>query len=114
MKSNSVNAVERIQKKLFSFRDEKYKAFNKKLVPNVDEKTMIGILTSVLRSFAKKFFKSHPDEAEAFMNTLPHTYFEENNLHAFFIEHIRDFDLCLAKTEAFLPFIDNWEPCDLF
>jgi len=114
MKSNSVNAVERIQKELFSFRDEAYKAFNKKLVPNVDEKTMIGIRTPVLRSFAKNFFKSYSDEAEAFMNALPHTYFEENNLHAFFIEQIRDFETCLAKTEAFLPFIDNWETCDLF
>ena len=114
MKSNSVNAVERIQKELFSFRDEVYKAFNKKLVPNVDEKTMIGIRTPVLRSFAKNFFKSYPDKAEAFMKVLPHTYFEENNLHAFFIEQIRDFETCLAKTEAFLPFIDNWETCDLF
>lgn len=114
MKSNSVNAVERIQKELFSFRDEAYKAFNKKLVPNVDEKTMIGIRTPVLRSFAKNFFKSYPDKAEAFMKVLPHIYFEENNLHAFFIEQIRDFETCLAKTEAFLPFIDNWETCDLF
>lgn len=107
-------AAGRIQKELFSFRDEAYKAFNKKLVPNVDEKTMIGIRTPVLRSFAKNFFKSYPDEAEVFMNALPHTYFEENNLHAFFIEQIRDFETCLAKTESFLPFIDNWETCDLF
>ena len=107
-------AAGRIQKELFSFRDEAYKAFNKKLVPNVDEKTMIGIRTPVLRSFAKNFFKSYPDKAEAFMKVLPHIYFEENNLHAFFIEQIRDFETCLAKTEAFLPFIDNWETCDLF
>ncbi len=113
MELNSA-AAGRIQKELFSFRDEAYKAFNKKLVPNVDEKTMIGIRTPVLRSFAKNFFKSYPDEAEAFMNALPHTYFEENNLHAFFIEQIRDFETCLAKTESFLPFIDNWETCDLF
>ena len=113
MKSNSA-AAGRIQKELFSFRDEAYKAFNKKLVPNVDEKTMIGIRTPVLRSFAKSFFKSYPDKAEAFMKVLPHIYFEENNLHAFFIEQIRDFETCLAKTEAFLPFIDNWETCDLF
>lgn len=107
-------AAGRIQKELFSFCDEAYKAFNKKLVPNVDEKTMIGIRTPVLRSFAKNFFKSYPDKAEAFMKVLPHIYFEENNLHAFFIEQIRDFETCLAKTEAFLPFIDNWETCDLF
>ncbi|WP_428770839.1 DNA alkylation repair protein [Treponema sp. HNW] len=114
MKSNPAGVVERIQKELFSFRDEAYKAFNKKLVPTIDEKTMIGIRTPVLRTFAKSFFKAEPDEAQAFMSVLPHTYFEENNLHAFFVEQIRDFDLCLAKTEAFLPFIDNWETCDLF
>ena len=114
MESSPAGALKHIQKELFSFKDEAYKNFNKKLVPNIDEKTMIGIRTPVLRSFAKKFFKTYPDEVQSFMNSLPHTYFEENNLHAFFIEQIRDFDTCLAKTEAFLPFIDNWETCDLF
>lgn len=103
-----------IQTELFLLQDEAYKAFNKKLVPTVAEDTMIGIRTPVLRKFAKTLFKTHPDDAELFMHILPHRYFEENNLHAFLIECIQDIDQAAAETERFLPFIDNWETCDLF
>ena len=48
------------------------------------------------------------------MQTLPHDYYEENNLHVFLIEPIRDFDEALDRTEAFLPYIDNWATCDYF
>ena len=47
------------------------------------------------------------------MNSLPHKYYEENNLHAVFIQSISDFDECLYYTEQFLPFIDNWATCDM-
>ena len=103
-----------IQERLFSFKDEAYKDFNKKLIPNIDEDTMIGIRTPVLRKFANDFFKAERAQAADFMKSLPHRYFEENNLHAFFIENIKDFDTALFETERFLPFIDNWATCDLF
>lgn len=103
-----------IQKRLFSFRDEAYKDFNKKLIPTVDEDTMIGIRMPVLKKFAKEFFKTENAQAADFMKNLPHRYFEENNLHAFFIENIKDIDAALAETEKFLPFIDNWATCDSF
>ena len=103
-----------IQKRLFSFKDEAYKDFNKKLIPTVDEDTMIGIRMPVLKKFAKEFFKTENAQAADFMKNLPHRYFEENNLHAFFIENIKDIDAALAETEKFLPFIDNWATCDSF
>ena len=43
---------------------------------------------------------------------MPHTYYEENNLHGFLLDFIRDFGACLAATERFLPYIDNWATCD--
>ena len=49
---------------------------------------------------------------EAFLQALPHDYYEENNLHAFLIEAIRDYGTALAETEKFLPYIDNWATCD--
>ena len=45
---------------------------------------------------------------------LPHRYFEENNLHAFLIANMTDFNAVVRETEAFLPFIDNWATCDSF
>ena len=49
---------------------------------------VIGIRTPVLRNFAKAFAKE--DGAEAFLQELPHTYYEENNLHMMLIGGIRD------------------------
>lgn len=103
-----------IQTKLFSFEDKEYKNFNKKLIPNIDENTMIGIRTPVLRKFAKEFFKAEPEQVSDFMEEVPHKYFEENNLHGFFIENIKDFDEAVKETEKFLPYIDNWAICDSF
>ena len=94
--------------------DTAYRDFNAKLIPTVDPKLMIGIRTPLLRKFAKDLFKTEPKQAAAFMQTLPHRYFEENNLHAFLIENIKDFDTAIAETEHFLPFIDNWATCDSF
>jgi len=108
------NDITPIQERLFTFQDTDYKAFNKTLLPTVDEHTMIGIRMPVLKKFAKEFFRTEPEGVADFMNSLPHQYFEENNLHAFLIENISDFDTAIQETERFLPFIDNWATCDSF
>lgn len=95
-------------------RDVQYRDFNSKLIPTVDPHLMIGIRTPLLRKFAKELFKTEPEQAAAFMHDLPHRYFEENNLHAFLIENIKDFNAAMDETEKFLPFIDNWATCDSF
>ena len=80
---------------LFALQDINYKAFHEKLIPTVPPETVIGIRTPVLRRFASDYAKT-PDAAE-FRASLPHAYYEENNLHAFLIEKIRDFDQALAS-----------------
>jgi len=99
-----------IQKRLFALADAKYKAFNAKLMPTVDPDTVIGVRTPALRKLAKELKNSA--EAAAFLQTLPHAYFEENQLHAFLLEQIRDYDSCIAALDAFLPYVDNWATCD--
>lgn len=99
-----------VQKELFSMQDEAYRAFQAKLMPTVDMETIIGVRTPALRKFAKAFAKT--DKAAEFLHTLPHRYYEENNLHAFLVEQIRDFDACIAALDAFLPYVDNWATCD--
>lgn len=101
-----------IQNKLFELRDEDYKRFHAKLIPTIDSDLIIGVRTPVLRKFAKEFSKT--GESAEFIKNLPHKYYEENNLHAFVIEQIKDFDKALAETERFLPYIDNWATCDSF
>lgn len=101
-----------LQSQLFVLADPNYKAFHAKLIPNVPPERIIGIRTPILRKFAKAFAKT--PEAAKFLQQLPHTYYEENNLHAFIIETIRDYDTAMEETERFLPYIDNWATCDMF
>ncbi len=96
---------------MFALADEKYKNFQAKLIPNIAEETIMGIRTPVLRKYAKKFYKT--EEREKFISDLPHRFYEENNLHAFFIEQEKDFETCIKLIDLFLPYIDNWATCDL-
>ena len=104
--------MDNIQTQLFKMQDVEYKNFHSKLMPTVDEQKVIGIRIPILRKFAKDFAKS--DEAEGFIASLPHKYYEEDNLHAFVLEKVKDFDRAVKLTEDFLPYIDNWATCDMF
>ncbi len=101
----------RVRRELFALGDEKYRDFHKKLVPTVDEERIIGIRVPELRKYAKAF---PVQDRTAYLNLLPHRYIEENNLHAFLICGIKDFDVAMNRTEEFLPYIDNWATCDSF
>jgi len=96
-----------IQKTLISMEEEEYREFISNLMPTVDKNKVIGIRIPILRKYAKDL-----ENYEEFLSTLPHEYFEENNLHAFLIEREKDFDKCIEKIDAFLPYIDNWATCD--
>lgn len=100
-----------IQERLFALQDLKYREFHAKLIPTVDFETVIGIRTPALRKLAKEVAKM-PESGE-FMKILPHFYYEENNLHGFLIEQIKDYEQCIEEIEKFLPYIDNWATCDL-
>ncbi len=99
-----------IQKQLFALQDKEYKEFHAKLIPTIDPDRIIGIRTPVLRKFAKQFAKT--PEAEQFIQKLPHYYYEENNLHAFIIETIKDYNRAVQAVDVFLPYVDNWATCD--
>jgi len=87
--------------------DGEYKEFSAKLMPTVCKDKVIGIRIPALRKFAKTL-----TDYDEFLQNLPHKYFEEDNLHAFLIEREKDFDRCIEKLDAFLPFVDNWATCD--
>ena len=99
-----------IEKRLFEMRDTAYGDFQAALMPTVEKNRIIGVRTPLLRNLAKELKGN--DEAFEFMKELPHKYYEENNLHAFLIEYIRDFDECISELNRFLPHVDNWASCD--
>lgn len=102
--------MKNVTEKLFEMQDLQYKAFHSKLMPTVNPDKIIGIRVPMLRKFAKEFSKT--DEAGRFMKELPHSYYEEDNLHAFLIEQINDYEKTVEELNRFLPYVDNWATCD--
>ena len=95
---------------LFSKQDIKYRDFQVPLFPGVTKERLIGVRTPELKKLAKELYGS--ELANKFIETLPHYYFDENQLHAFLISLIKDYQTCLKEVERFLPYIDNWGTSD--
>lgn len=99
----------KIQEYLLSQADQKYRDFTLPLIPNVDEKTFIGVRLPVLKKYAKEL---DTKDREEFLDSLPHKYHEENILHAFILSNIKDYDEFIKRVDVFLPYVLNWSVCD--
>ncbi len=99
-------------KHLFELSDEKCREFNAKLIPNIDKKTIIGVKIPLIRNYAKELVRS--GDFYDFLSSLPHTYYEENQLHVCIVSLLKNYDEVIELTEKFLPFVDNWAVCDGF
>ncbi len=95
---------------LYNLQDKKYKELQSKILPTLDPNTIIGVRTPDLKKYAKTLFKEN--NYQDFINSLPHKYYEENQLHMFIISKIKDYDECLKRFNEFLPYVDNWSTCD--
>lgn len=100
-----------ILKELLDLREEEYADFQSRLTPGIDRERFIGVRIPKLRKLAGIFKKT--EASKEFLGKLPHYYFEENMLHGLLIAEIKDYDMCIAELEKFLPFIDNWAVCDV-
>ena len=102
--------IDRIREELFRRRDTAYRGLQIKIIPTVDPARIIGVRTPELRQYAKELMKSA--DISVFLRDLPHRYFDEDQLHAFILSEIRDYETCMEEVERFLPFVDNWATCD--
>lgn len=105
-----MSIVNEIQNALFAKQDLKYQKFHSGLVPTIDSKSIIGVRTPDLRTIAKEF-ANHP-QVEKYLSSLPHEYYDENQVHAFILSGIKDYDECVVQVDRFLPYVDNWATCD--
>lgn len=98
---------------LFALKDENYRRFHAKLIPDIPIDNIIGVRTPVLRKYAKEVAKLQ--EANIFLESLPHSYYEENNLHGALLSLLypKDIVAFMEQLERFLPYVDNWATCDM-
>lgn len=102
--------TEEIQQELFAKQDTAYRDFQAKLIPTLKDGSMIGVRTPELRKMAKQYAKC--EDIDTFLTALPHSYFDENQLHAFILSERKDFAQCMTELTCFLPYVDNWATCD--
>ena len=105
-----MSITDEIRQRLEAMRDEKNVEFVSKLFPTIDSGRILAIRTPVLRDMARKLLKR--SDVGEFLADVPHRYHDENQLHAFIISLMRDYDQCMQELERFLPYVDNWATCD--
>lgn len=110
MSRTGTDRTDAIRARLISLADPAYREFQLPLLATVSPTRMIGVRTPALRGLARELAGS--PTAALFMTELPHRYFEEDQLHAFLIERIQDYDSTITALNAFLPYVDNWATCD--
>lgn len=98
-----------ISDRLFKLQDEKYRELQIRILPNLNPETIIGVRTPELRKIAKEMIR---EEYDSYLKELPHEYFDENQLHAFIISKLKDYNECIKYVNDFLPYVDNWATCD--
>ena len=97
--------------------DNEYKVFLEKLIPNIPSSKILGIRKPILKKLAKEInsgaINVNKKDVNYFLDCLPHRYHEENILHCYLLMEEYDKCLLISRLEKFLPYIDNWETCDL-
>ena len=99
-----------IYKELVSLQDKGYRDMQITTIPTVDADSIIGVRTPALRTLAKELSKR--EDIGQFLDSLPHKYFEENQLHAFILSGMKDAARAFELVDKFLPYVDNWATCD--
>lgn len=89
--------------------DEKYREFSSKLIPNIDIEKIIGVRVPILRKIAKEIYR---EDGQNFLENLPHFYHEENLIHAFLINEIKDEKIASDAIFEFAKYMDNWAVTD--
>ena len=90
----------KVQDRLYALRDEKNAAFVAKLIPTVPPERILGARTPALRQLARELKGTQGSRGLSGHAAPP--YLEENHLHGFLIEQIRDYEACMAQLERFL------------
>jgi 3-methyladenine DNA glycosylase AlkD len=100
-----------ITARLFELGDLSYKEFSKKLIPNLEKDSFIGVRSRDLKGIAKEYSKK--EEGLEFLSSLPHSYHDENMVHAYMLGYLKlDTESLKKRLLDFLPFVDNWAVCD--
>ena len=95
-----------ILEELLKNQDLEYKAFTEKLIP--DTKGILGVRAPIAKKIARAYCGTK--EGFDFLKELPHTYHDENMVHAYMLGSIKE--SIIEHLDEFLPYVNNWAVCD--
>lgn len=90
---------------LKALRSDEYAVFQKKQMPGVSAEALLGVPVKEIKKLSRQ--ASRDIRKMSFLHSLPHKYYEENMLHAFLINRIKNVNSCIAELEVFLPYCDD-------
>ena len=94
--------------KLNELSDQRYRKFQMKLCPNVDN--IIGVRIPTIRQIAKQIAKENPIE---FLDKYNCKYYEEKMIYGLVIGYMKEeLNKRIKYLDKFVPLIDNWAICD--
>ena len=101
-----------IEEKLKKLADKKYKEFQLKLCPGIDN--ILGVRVPILRKYAKDLLKEYT--LDEILYNLSDKYYESIMLQGMVIgqDKKKDFSEKLEYIKEFIPKINNWAVCDTF
>lgn len=101
-----------IEEKMKGLADKKYREFQIKLCPGVDN--ILGVRVPILRKYAKDLLKEY--SLEEVLYSLDDKYYESIMLQGMVIglAKNRNIEEILEYVKNFIPKIDNWAVCDTF
>lgn len=102
-----------IRKMLLDLKDEEYRKFTLKLIPNIEENKVIGVRVPKLREIIKKELKNIESKEKYLNQLIEFKYFEEYNIYMYILEKEKDLNIAINRIKEILPFIDNWATCDI-
>ena len=102
-----------IRKMLLDLKDEEYRKFTLKLIPNIEENKVIGVRAPKLREIIKKGLKNIESKEKYLNQLIEFKYFEEYNIYMYILEKENDLEKAIYRIKEILPFIDNWATCDI-
>ena len=102
-----------IRNRLFKMQDTKYKEFDSKLSPNVDENNIIGVRIPKLREYAKELYNKNNNIEEI---EILEEYKEELIIKGMLIglQKNKPIEKVIKQIDEFVPKINGWAVCDTF
>jgi len=94
-----------IQKEIGNFVTKKFSVTQKKALTGKTRYKVLGVKPSTLKKYSQRVLLR--SDFKEFLENLPHTYYEENLVHAYVLNRLKNFELCISSVSVFLPFIDD-------